>query len=97
MKTFIASAIVATATLVASSSTAQTYKFCKDYSVMMKSVAVARDNGMSASQVYQMGIDAGLSQEMAISLINVVFIKGEKYPPVVLEALAFDTCMGEAT
>jgi len=97
MRTFIASAIVATATMVASSATAQTYKFCKDYSAMMKSVAVARDNGMSASAVYKMGVDAGLSKEMAISVINIVFIKGEKYAPVVLEVLAFETCMGEAT
>ena len=97
MKTIIASAIVATATLVASSAPAQTYKFCKGYSVMMKSVAVARDKGVSASTVYKMGLESGLSKEMAITLIDVVFIKGEKFPPAALEALAFETCMGKAT
>ena len=95
MKTIITAAIIATATLTATVSNAGTYSFCKDYSKLMKSVAIARDKGVSASSIYQMAIDNNLGQKLALSLVDIVYVKGEIFSPKVLETVAFETCLGE--
>tara|TARA_R110000822_G_scaffold49853_4_gene130738 strand:+ start:201 stop:488 length:288 start_codon:yes stop_codon:yes gene_type:complete len=93
MKTIIASAVIAVATLTATVSNSATYTYCKEFSKLIETVGQARDFGLPASDIYQNAIDAGLPSASVVQMIQTVYIDGKLVSPSILKTISFNACL----
>jgi hypothetical protein len=93
-KLIIAAAAFAATIGTSSSVAAQSYTVCIDGGRIIEAVAVARDNGMSAADAYLTMEEFGLDANVAVGILELVYITGKSATPDALEELFVIECLG---
>lgn len=92
-KLFITAALIAATTLPATSASALSLSFCKVYSDYVISVGKARDLGVPIVDIYELGIEHGMTDEFMMGVLKIVFISGEGVSPKELGKTTLDVCI----
>jgi hypothetical protein len=98
MKNIIAAVLIATSTMTLTTTPvyAVSAQQCELMGELVGLAATARDGGVAVGAVYDILITGGLSDKLAIEVINTVYLVGADYSPAVLEALFLSYCKGDA-
>jgi hypothetical protein len=94
-KSIITAAVIATAAFTTSAS-ANSYTVCIDGGRIIEAVAEARDNGMSAADAYLIMEEFGLDANVAVGILELVYITGKSATPEALEELFVINCLGQS-
>ena len=95
-KSIITAAVIATAAFTTSAS-ANSYTVCIDGGRVLESVANARDNGLSAADAYRIMEEVGLDSDLAVNILEVVYITRRTETPEALKEWFVINCLGELT
>ena len=98
MKNIIAAVLIATSTMTLTTTPvyAASSQQCELMGELVGVAASARDGGVAVGVVYDILVEGGLSDELALGVINTVYLVGADYSPAVLEALFLSYCKGDA-
>mgnify|MGYP003628026867 CR=1 FL=1 len=97
MKNIVAAVLIATCTmtLTTTATYAASTQQCELTGDLVGIAAKARDAGTPVDVVYDIIIKAGVSDELALEIINTVYLVGADYSPSILEFLFLSYCKGE--
>ena len=93
-KSIITAAVVSITALTTSAS-AMSASNCVILGNAIKSLAVARDAGTSASEAFTILNNNGIAQDITIQLLEFVYISGKDHSGAVLKKVFIETCVGE--
>lgn len=72
-------------------------EFCSALSSSVESMAKARDEGYGPQESYDLMLKVGLPDEMAVVLLNLVYVDGIYASPEELKSLTLSVCLSKAT
>lgn len=75
-------------------SVAKNAGYCKNFSIIVSSVAELRDLGMSVEFSYEALTNNGVSHADAMGYLEFVYLDGAKLSPKATKVFAYDVCMG---
>ncbi len=96
MKNMIKTAalIVGLTLTTATPSVARDAEYCKNFSIILVSVAELRDMGMSVEFSYGVLTKSGLPHDVAMGYLEFVYRDGVNLSPKETKVFAYDVCMG---
>ena len=97
-KSIITAAVIATATFTTSVSAASmSVEDCVRIGTAIELMADARDRGLTASQGYELMASENIPDEIAIQMLEIVFLEGRNIDGETLKGAFIGVCVGETT
>ena len=99
MKNIITAAVLALGITVTAAAPAKALdlEVCSPISEAIKLMATGRDSGVTAQRSYDLMLQAGLPEDLALTLLEIVYIDANNMSPERLSGLYFTMCLSEAT
>jgi hypothetical protein len=72
-------------------------EFCSALSSSVESMAKARDEGYGPQESYDLMLEVGVPDEMAVVILKLVYVDAIYTSPEELKSLTFSVCLSKAT
>mgnify|MGYP001117413903 CR=1 FL=1 len=95
-KSIIAAAIIATTSFATTASAGLPVATCKVMGETIEQMANVRDKGIGPDVMFELLTENGISQEIALSMLEIVYITGKGVDGSILGPLFVGTCVGES-